>query len=157
MIMNNCNDIFIFGDEQVFFPKFRKMLSLKPAARGTGRILQLRQTTARVLFVILKSGDKEYVPDDKILYEVWDTHGLSSSSQALYRSVNMINKKIIEMSGRKEGECIKRVYRRGYRIENVKRLSDCHFCAFFINGVDKKRYENGSLKACYSASSPCPR
>jgi len=155
--MNNCNDIFLFDDGQVFFPRLRKILSLKPSTRGANRILQLRQTTARVLFVILKAGYKEYVTDDHILYEVWDKHGLSSSSQALYRSVNMINKKFTELSGKKDWVCIKRVYRRGYRIEDVKRLSDCHFCSFFINDIDKKKNENGSLKTCHSASSSCPR
>ncbi len=122
--------MYLINDKVLFIPKERVLVNYSLKSNRKQNIIKLRKTASRLLYLLLTKFEEDFVSADYILYEVWDSYGLSSSEQALRRSINRVNTILREMDV--DDNAIVKVDRKGYKINNVKKIFPCVLCELYV-------------------------
>jgi len=102
----------------VYLHKTKRLICLN----GYGEDIILRKTMAHVLEYLFENATVDVVTDSELMENVWDKHGLSSSTQRVWQVMSNLKSKLFFLG--LSDDVILRVSKKGYLLksDSVERL-----------------------------------
>lgn len=102
----------------VYLHKTKRLICLN----GYGEDLILRKTMSHVLEYLFENATVDVVTDSELMENVWDKHGLSSSTQRVWQVMSNLKSKLFFLG--LSDDVILRVSKKGYLLkgDSVERL-----------------------------------
>lgn len=106
----------------VYLHKTKRLICLN----GYGEDIILRKTMAHVLEYLFENATVDVVTDSELMENVWDKHGLSSSTQRVWQVMSNLKSKFFFLG--LSDDVILRVSKKGYLLksDSVERLFSSH-------------------------------
>lgn len=121
-IMLPCNEVNFIGylieGKVVYLHKTKRLICLN----GYGEDIILRKTMSHVLEYLFENATIDVVTDSELMENVWDKHGLSSSTQRVWQVMSNLKSKLFFLG--LSDDVILRVSKKGYLLkgDSVERL-----------------------------------
>jgi len=116
---NEVNFIgYLIEGNVVYLHKTKRLICLN----GYGEDIILRKTMAHVLEYLFENATIDVVTDSELMENVWDKHGLSSSTQRVWQVMSNLKSKLFFLG--LSDDVILRVSKKGYLLkgDSVERL-----------------------------------
>ncbi|WP_249406224.1 winged helix-turn-helix domain-containing protein [Pantoea agglomerans] len=116
---NEVNFIgYLIEGNVVYLHKTKRLICLN----GHGEDIILRKTMSHVLEYLFENATTDVVTDSELMENVWDKHGLSSSTQRVWQVMSNLKSKLFFLG--LSDDVILRVSKKGYLLKNdsVERL-----------------------------------
>ncbi|WP_158784614.1 hypothetical protein [Pantoea sp. BAV 3049] len=71
-----------------------RVINISQLSRDNSSVVQMRKTMMRLFIYLLENSEGKIIQHEDILLNVWDKHGLSSSSQRLWQVMQCLRNKL---------------------------------------------------------------